>query len=159
MIHSSKLPYVTIKNVGLRLNGLLSVISPLVIATFVGFASVWAFERAPSQTFIQMDQVIPAHPGDKIHLVAPFVAQIEARKAVYRTWLDNEVGDQVYVFPDHVLENPRIIDLSELQDLTVPASVKAGTYTLHTEVVYPFNPFKNGKIAISMGSIIVTTAQ
>lgn len=156
MIHSSKLPYVTIKNFGTKLNGLFSVVSPLVMAVFIGCAGVWALEQSPSQTYIQTDQVILAHPGDTVRLHAPFVAQIEARKAVYRIWIDDEEGDRVYMFPDHVLINPRIIDLTELQDLTVPRSVKPGTYVLHVETIYPFNPFKNGKIAITAASIVVT---
>lgn len=155
MSHSSKLHIPTVKRVGAYCDALLSAVSPVFFAILVGTAGVWAFEEAPSQTYIQMNQVIPVQPGQALNLKPPFVAQIQAHQAVYHTWLEDINGDRVYQFPDHDLVNPKVIDLTELKSLTIPKSLKPGTYILQVEALYPFNPFKNGRIWMTVATVIV----
>lgn len=109
-------------------------------------------ESAPSQTFINTS-VIDVHTGADMVINVPLIIQTDARKALYRVWISDSTGI-VYQFPDQRVSHPELLDLTN-ESIRIPDSIKPGTYTLHVQMIYPFNPFKNGNIFMTVGTLNV----
>jgi hypothetical protein len=142
----------TVLKVGTVCNHLLSFIAPVGLAALIGVAGVWAMEGAPSQTFINTS-VINVQSGGNVAINIPVIVKTDARRALYRTWLSDASG-VVYEFPDQEVKNPRLLDLTH-QDIQIPPSIAPGTYVLNVQVIYPFNPFKNGNIFMTVATLNV----
>lgn len=151
MISSAALQH-SAKQISAKCSHLLSVLSPLGLAALIGVAGVWAMESAPSQTFINTT-VLTAHTGADIEFNVPIIVQTDTRKALYRISLSDKDG-VVYQFPDQKVENPKLLDLTA-KNIRIPDSIKPGVYTLNVQVIYPFNPFKNGNIFMTVGTLNV----
>lgn len=140
------------KKFSIACHHVLSFLSPLVFAALIGVAGVWAMESAPSQTFINTS-VINVHTGADVSINVPLIIQTDARRALYRIWLSDGDGI-VYQFPDQNVKHPELLDLTN-QSIRVPDFLKPGTYTVHVQMIYPFNPFKNGNIFMTIGTLNV----
>jgi hypothetical protein len=155
VILSSKTNYGPLKHVGHFLDHLLALLSPLGLAALVGVAAVWAIEKAPTQTFINTASVMTARIGSELNIPIPVIVRTEAKRAVYRMWLTDEQGISVYQFPDQIVDGPSTIDLTN-KNIRVPAELRQGTYVLHVQIIYTFNPFKNGNIFMTVATLNVT---
>lgn len=140
------------KKFSIACHHVLSFLSPLAFAALIGVAGVWAMESAPSQTFINT-AVFDVHTGADVAINVPIIIQTDAKKALYRMWLSDSTGI-VYQFPDQRVQNPKIVDLTT-RNVRVPEGIKPGTYTLNVQMIYPFNPFKNGNIFMTVGTLNV----
>lgn len=153
MILSSKTNYGSLKYVGHFLDRILALLSPLGLAALVGVAAVWTIEKAPTQTFINTASVMTARTGSDLDIHIPVIVRTEAKRAVYRMWLTDEQGSTAYQFPDQNVSDPRTVDLTG-KNVRVPA-LRQGTYVLHVQVIYTFNPFKNGNIFMTVATLNV----
>ena len=144
MILSSKTRYETFKHIGCALDSMVSVISPLLFVALIGIASVWAVETPPVQTIINPDQVISTHSQSTIDVPVVISGAQQTKRAVYQMWLTDEHGTMVYVFPSHYVRSLASRNLRG-SDIKLP-QLDNGTYQLHLEIVYQFNPFKNGSL-------------
>lgn len=147
--HSDGWKHVT--NVCAQVFSSVSVIGMLML---VSVAVVWAFETAPSQTFVNVQNIVHTRVGSRISLSSNIRVHTDATRAVYRMWLSDSSNESVYVFPDRAVIDPTDFIL-EPDNIRVPPSVKPGEYTLHAEVIYPFNPFKNGSINMSLATLYI----
>ncbi len=154
MILSSKTHNDSLKYVRSVLNHVLALACPLGLAALITVAGVWTFEAAPSQTFINTANVLDVHAGSDLDIDIPVIVHTEAKRAVYRMWLTDEQGLSVYTFPDQNVIDPHRVDLSG-KSIRVPSDLRTGTYVLHVQVIYTFNPFKNGNIFMSVATLNV----
>lgn len=131
-----------------------SSVSVLGMVMLISVTVVWALEKAPSQTFVNVQNIIHTHVGDRIGLNSNIRVHTDAKKAVYRMWLTDASGESVYVFPDRAVIDPTDFIL-EPDNIRVPPSIRPGEYQLRAEVIYPFNPFKNGSINMTLATLYV----
>jgi hypothetical protein len=149
---SSKFRYQTFRDVGLKFDRILSFLSPFALTALLGIAAVWAVETPPVQASVSTSRVpIDTHSNSSIRV--PLVIQAHARRAVYRMWLTDAQGSTVYRFPSQYFENLSVLDLKH-SNLSIPP-LDNGVYSLHIEIVYQFNPFKNGRIAMVAATLNV----
>lgn len=153
MILSSKIHYGMFKSAGAKCSHVFSMLSPFGLAALIGVAGVWALETAPSQTVITTNNVIDVNTGSDVDIQIPVVVHSDMRRAVYRMSIADEQGSTVYQFPDREAADPRSLDL-RTTPVQLPA-LKKGLYTLHVQVIYPFNPLKNGNIFMSVATLNV----
>jgi hypothetical protein len=133
---------------------LLSLSSPFVLAALIGVACVWTLERAPFQTMVNTARYFKVHCGQTLNLQVPVIVETQAHRAVYRTWLTDASGDVAYRYPDQEVPGAGRLDLSKHQ-INIPTFIKSGVYVLHVEVIYPFNPLKNGTILMSVATLTI----
>lgn len=132
----------------------LALSSPFVLAALVGVGGVWSVERAPAQTIVDTSTYFQVRAGQSLNLDVPVIVQTQAQREMYRTWLTDASGNVAYRFPDQMVQDTTRLDLSKRQ-LTVPTFIKSGVYVLHVEVIYPFNPLKNGTILMSVATLYI----
>lgn len=144
--------YLSFRGVGRFADHFLSLCSPFVFAALIGCGIVWAVEQAPSQTIVSTSSYLQVHTGQKFMLSVPLLVQTPTRRAVYRMWLTDASGDITYQYPDRRVPASHQLDLAN-RELTVPTFIKSGVYILHVEVIYPFNPLKNGTILMSVATL------
>jgi hypothetical protein len=152
VILSSKTGYQTFKHVGVVCGHVLSFLSPLGLAALVGIAAVWAVEKAPTQTYVNTGHIVDATSGSYLNLDVPMVVQTAVKRAIYRTYLTDESGAVVYEYPTHRFDDPTTLDLHG-QGVLLPRTLKPGTYVLNMQIVYQFNPFKNGNIFMTVATV------
>lgn len=152
MILSSKTGYQTFKHVGVLGGRVLSFLSPLGLAALVGMAAVWAVEKAPTQTYVNTGHVVESTAGAYLNLDVPVVIQTSVKRAIYTTYLTDESGATVYEYPTHRFDDPTTLDLHS-QGVVLPRNLKPGTYVLNMQIVYQFNPFKNGNIFMTVATV------
>lgn len=134
---------------------LLSVCSLFVLSALIGVGAMWSLERAPRQTITTTASYFRVHPGQDLNMEVPvIVLQTQAQRAVYRMWLTDASGDTAYRYPDQKVPDAGRLDLSQHQ-ISVPTFIKSGVYVLHVEVIYPFNPLKNGTILMSVATLTI----
>lgn len=80
---------------------------------------------------------------------------LETKRAFYFLTLNDASGSTVYVFPGHYSKTPGDFNLKEME-ITVPGSIKPGTYTLQMNYTYWFNPFKDGHVDIELATLVVS---
>lgn len=128
--------------------------SVIALVMLISVSVVWAFEKAPSQTFVNVQNIVHTHVGDRIKLSSNVRVHTDAVRAVYRMWLTDSDNESVYVFPDRAVIDPSDFIL-EPDNIRVPPGLKPGEYTFHAQVIYPFNPFKNGSINMTLATLYV----
>lgn len=111
-------------------------------------------ERAPSQTITTTASYFRVHPGQDLNIEVPVIVRTQAQRAVYRMWLTDASGDAAYRYPDQKVPDAGRLDFSQYQ-ISVPTFIKSGVYVLHVEVIYPFNPLKNGTILMSVATLTI----
>jgi hypothetical protein len=146
--------HLTFKSIRKFADQLLSLCSPFVIAALIGCGIVWSLEQAPSQTIVNTATWLQVRSGQNLQLSVPLIVQTTARREVYRMWLTDEQGDIAYQYPDQKVQNAQHLDLSDKQ-ITIPTFIRSGVYILHVEVIYPFNPLKNGTILMSVATLTI----
>jgi hypothetical protein len=146
--------HLSFKRIRLFGDHLLSLCSPFVLAALIGCAIVWTLEQAPAQTIVNTASYFSVHSGQNLKLSIPMVVQTEAKRAVYRMYLTDSEGIRAYQFPDQKVADPSRLDLSQHQ-IQIPTSIRSGVYILHVEVIYPFNPLKNGTILMSVATLTI----
>lgn len=146
--------HLSFRSIRLFADHLLSLCSPFVLAALISVGVVWSLERAPSQTIVDTATYFQVHSGQNLNLEIPVIVQTEAHRAVYRMWLTDASGDVAYRYPDQKVRDAQRLDLSNHQ-ITIPTFIKSGVYVLHIEVIYPFNPLKNGTILMSVATLTV----
>ncbi len=152
MILSLKPHYALLKRTGGAANKLLSMLSLMGFVVLLGVFVVWVVERAPSQSVIATNMVIEVHAGAPQDVQIPVVVKSDIeRRAVYRTALVDGAGSVVYQFPDQVVPDPKFLDLR--QKLVQIPGLHVGHYELRVQVIYEFNPIKNGAITMTVATI------
>lgn len=154
MILSSKVQEDAWKNARAIGSKVYSSVSMLGMVMLVAISVVWTLEKAPSQTFVNVQNVVHTQVGSYLDLTSNIRVRTDASKAVYRLWLTDSSGEAVYVFPDHAITNPTDFILAP-DGIRIPPSIKKGEYMLHAQVMYPFNPFKNGNINMTLATLFV----
>jgi len=96
----------------------------------------------------------PTSPGQSLVLDSRVVIDTTTRKAVYRTWLEDEHHQVVYRYPNKLVEDtPRLSFGNRV--LEVPASIRPGVYTVVIEVEYSLNPIKTARTRVEVAQIDV----
>jgi hypothetical protein len=144
--------HLSFRSVGRFTDHFLSLCSPLVFAALIGCGIVWTVEDAPSQTIVSTTTYVRAHTGQELTLAVPVIVQPKSRRSVYRMWLTSESGAIAYIYPDQQAPSSKRLGTADHQ-LTIPTFIKSGVYILHVEVIYPFNPLKNGTILMSVATL------
>jgi len=130
----------------------LTLLSCLAIPALIGGSVVMVLEKAPDQHFVY-NEVIEARAESTIVLDIPLTVRTETKKALYRVFITDNSGSVVYVFPDHLVENPQEFRLSKYK-LKLPV-LNPGQYKVHTNLIYWFNPFKNGTVEFDVASLVI----
>jgi hypothetical protein len=131
----------------------LTLLSCLTVPAIAGGAVVLALEHAPAQRF-ESNTVVSVHPGDYMALSTPTTVRTETKKALYRVRIFDSSGEQVYVFPDQLVTNPREFRLTDYK-VRVP-SLRPGQYQVRATLIYWFNPFKNGTVEFDLIKLVVS---
>lgn len=130
-----------VKKILTLVDRLFLLISAIVIPILIAVAFVWLVQKPPTQIF-NTNIYIESKPGEIITIPSDIKIHIPAKKAVYRYWITNDKGYVLHRYPDVRIDEEHInFDTT----LKIP-SLQKGNYILHAEVIYPFNPFKNGYI-------------
>jgi hypothetical protein len=114
-------------------------------------AFVWLVQKPPTQIF-NTNIYIESKSGESITLPSDIKIHIPAKKAVYRYWITDNDGYIIHNYPDIRVEEQHI----NYDTLLKIPPLKKGKYLLHEEVIYPFNPFKNGYITFTLLTLKIT---
>lgn len=132
----------------------LTRISPYAMAALLVCAVSWCAQSAP-RTDISVGTLYQVQPGSSIDVSIPVkVAQVNAKEVAYSIFLEDANGNIVYRSGDSMAKH-NALSISAIQ-VDVPKHLPAGHYHLYAEVVYKFNPFKNGTVSVDLGTLQVS---
>lgn len=133
------------------LDRILSLLSLVAIPLLVSVTIFWMVDRSPTQE-IQSEKIIEATGGTVIDVSSPVAFHVQARKAEYQIYIRDRKGDAVYVYPEHTVQDSKL-NLGDLK-IDIP-HLAYGQYTVHAQLVYWFNPFKDGRADFELAKLVV----
>ncbi|QBQ74664.1 hypothetical protein BcepSauron_284 [Burkholderia phage BcepSauron] len=138
---------------GLWVDQWITRLSPWVMVVLMILACVWIVEPAP-ETTVSIRDTYQVSAGSEVSIHPPLIVESKTeRRAIYNVFLTDAAGNVVYTYPQHM--NVEIKGFAfEKIDLVVP-NLRPGTYTAHVQMIYKFNPFKNGVVDARIGFLEV----
>jgi len=131
--------------------GIASLVVVPVLFTVYGF---WHFEKPAFHNLSPRTQTIDVQPGQTTTVHDPLTLRAEVKSVVYYMWLADEKGAVVYVYPDMKVNNPEHISFGD-QTVTIPETLKPGSYTLNVDIEYPLNPIKTASVRMELARLKV----
>lgn len=126
---------------------LFSIASLLCVPLLLGLCLYWYYERAPLHKLDNPVNMVVS-PGETTHLGSFYTISFSANKALYSMWISDVKGRMVYEY------KPQWVTASSFtfgnQNITVPVQLAPGKYSLHAELQYPLNPFKNATVSAEL---------
>lgn len=127
-------------------------VSPYLFTMLVVIAVGWSIENAP-RTQISLNRDYKSAPGAVLDLNLPVsIAQDRAKSAVYEMYLVDARGDVAFEFPEERMINVNQVGPQSFK-LNVPSRLSPGTYSVYVKIIYQFNPLKNGRVDVSVGTL------
>jgi hypothetical protein len=143
-----------VKRLCVKLDRVLSIASCLIIPALLGGSIVMFVEQAPEQKFVS-EGYVWSTSNSFIPVSIPVLVETKSRKALYRIFIRDSQGTIVYVYPDQLLSDPSQFSLIN-QVVQLP-TLKPGQYKVGAELIYWFNPFKNGSVEFQLSNLVINS--